>query len=91
MIGNQAEYSDETENDMADAASRAKASMQLMEIGVASSTMKNIVLPGISLALEICPNLGPKVFWVNIRTRGSQASICVRIFTQITIRAASPW
>jgi hypothetical protein len=46
MIGNQAEYSDETENDMADAASRAKASMQLMEIGVASSTMKNIVLPG---------------------------------------------
>jgi len=28
MIGNQAEYSDKTENDMADAASRAEASMQ---------------------------------------------------------------
>ena len=30
------------------------------------------------------PNIHPNVFWVNIRTRGSQASICVRIFTQFT-------
>jgi hypothetical protein len=30
------------------------------------------------------PNFHPNVFWVNIRTRGSQASICVRIFTQFT-------
>jgi hypothetical protein len=73
-----AQDSDKTENDMADAASRAEASMHLMEIGIASSIMKNVVLPAIRLALEICPNLGPNVFWVNIRTRGSQASICVR-------------
>ena len=33
IIENQAEYSDKTENDMADTASRAEASMQLMEIG----------------------------------------------------------
>ena len=26
----------------------------------------------------------PKRFWVNIRTRGSQASICVRMFVQFT-------
>ena len=58
--------------------------MQMMEIGIASYTMKNIVLPGISLALEICPNLGPNVFWVKIRTRGSQPRICVRIFAQFT-------
>ncbi len=69
---------------MADAASRAEASLQLMERGIASYTMKNVVLPGISLALEICPNLHPTVFWVNIRTRGSQPSICVRLFTQFT-------
>src|SRR5258708_7771969 len=50
IVGNQAEYSDKTENDLADAASRAGASMQMMEIGIASYTMKNIVLPGISLA-----------------------------------------
>ncbi len=30
------------------------------------------------------PNFHPNVFWVKIRTRGSQASICVRIFTQFT-------
>ena len=30
------------------------------------------------------PNIHPNVFWVNIRTRGSEASICVRIFTQFT-------
>jgi len=84
IVGNQAEYSDKTENDLADAASRAGASMQMMEIGIASYTMKNIVLPGISLALEICPNLGPNVFWVKIRTRGSQPRICVRIFAQFT-------
>jgi len=44
MIGNLAEYSDKTENDVADAASRAEASMQLMEIGIASYSMKNVVL-----------------------------------------------
>src|SRR5258708_38925247 len=89
IVGNQAEYSDKTENDLADAASRAGASMQMMEIGIASYTMKNIVLPGISLALEICPNLGPNVFWVKIRTRGSQPRICVRIFAQFTTRAVA--
>ncbi len=30
------------------------------------------------------PNFHPKNVWVKIRTRGSQASICVRIFTQFT-------
>jgi hypothetical protein len=30
------------------------------------------------------PNFHPNVFWVKIRTRGSQASNCVRIFTQFT-------
>ena len=35
------------------------------------------------------PNIHPNVFWVNIRTRGSQASICVRIFTQFTTSAGS--
>src|SRR5258708_15476658 len=79
IVGNQAEYSDKTENDLADAASRAGASMQMMEIGIASYTMKNIVLPGISLALEMCQNLGPNVFWVKIRTIGSQPRICVRM------------
>jgi len=44
MIGNLAEYSDKTENDVADAASRAEASMQLMEIGIAFYSMKNVVL-----------------------------------------------
>jgi hypothetical protein len=33
MIGNQAEYSDKTENGRADAASKAEASMQWMEMG----------------------------------------------------------
>lgn len=86
VIGFLAEYSDKAVNDMADAASRTEASMQLMEIEIASRSMKNVVLPEICLALEICPNLGPNVFWVNIRTRGSQASICVRIFAQFTNR-----
>jgi hypothetical protein len=85
IIGNQAEYSDKSANTMADAASRAEASLQLMEIGIASYTMKNVVLPAIRLALEICPNLHPTVFWMKIRTRGPQPSICVRIFTQFTI------
>jgi hypothetical protein len=44
---------------MADAASRAEASLQWMERGIASYTMKNVVLPGIRLALEICPNFHP--------------------------------
>src|SRR5258708_35604615 len=35
--------------------------------------------------MEIVSNIHPNVFWVNIRTRGSQASICVRIFTQFTV------
>ena len=30
------------------------------------------------------PNIHPNVFWVNIRTRGSQPSICVLTFTQFT-------
>jgi hypothetical protein len=59
IIGNQAEYSDKSANAMADAASRAEASLQLMEIGIASYTMKNTVLPEISLAVEICPNFHP--------------------------------
>jgi hypothetical protein len=83
-IGNQAESSDKAVNYMTDAASRAEASMQLMEIGIASLIMKNVVLPGIRLALEICPNLGAPVFWPKVRTRGSQPNICVRIFTQFT-------
>jgi hypothetical protein len=33
---------------------------------------------------EMNPNFHPNVFWVKIRSRGSQASICVRIFTQFT-------
>jgi hypothetical protein len=36
---------------MTDAASRAEASMQLMEIKIASHTMKNAVLPAIRLPL----------------------------------------
>jgi hypothetical protein len=84
IIGNQAEYSDKSANTMADAAPRAEASLQLMEVGIASYTMKNVVLPGIRLALEICPNFHPTVFWMKIRTRGPQPSICVRIFTQFT-------
>jgi hypothetical protein len=86
MVGNQAEASDKTENDMADAASRGEASMPLMERGTASRTMKHVILPGRSLALEICPNLAPNVNWVKLRTRWSQASICVRSFTQLTTR-----
>jgi hypothetical protein len=46
--------------------------------------MKNVVLPEIRLTLEICPNLGAPVFWPKVRTRGSQPSICVPIFTQFT-------
>ncbi len=84
VIGFLAEYSDKAVKDLANAASKAEASMQLMEIEIASHIMKNIVLPGISLALEICPNLRPTVFWMKIRTRGPQPSICVRIFTQFT-------
>src|SRR5260221_4554396 len=42
-----------------------------------------------SQEMEIVPNIHPNVFWVNIRTRGSQASICVRIFTQFTRRNMS--
>jgi hypothetical protein len=71
-------------NDVADAASRAEASMQLMEVQTASYRVKSILLPEISLNLEICPKFHPNVFGVNIRTRGSQASICVRNFTQFT-------
>jgi hypothetical protein len=84
IIGNQADYSDKSANTLADAASRAETSLQLMERGIASSTMKNVVLPGIRLALEMCPNFHPTVFWLKIRTRGPQPSICVRIFTQFT-------
>ena len=84
VIGFLAEYSDKAVKDLANAASKAEASMQLMEIEIASHIMKNIVLPGISLALEICPNLRPTVFWMKIRTRGPQTSICVRIFIQFT-------
>jgi hypothetical protein len=84
IIGNLAEYWDKSANAMADAASRAEASLQLMERGIASYTMKNIVLPEISLALEMCPNLHPTVFGMKIRTRSPRPSICVRIFTQFT-------
>jgi hypothetical protein len=84
MIGNRAESSDKAVNDVADAAPRAEASMQLMEIGIASHIMKNVVLPAIILTLEICPNLGANVFWPKVRTRGSQPSICVPIFSQFT-------
>jgi len=35
--------------------------------------------------MEICPNLHPRKFWVNIRTQGLSTLIFVRIFTQFTI------
>ena len=84
MIGFWAQDWDKGENDMADAASRAEAFMQLMEVVIASHAMKNDVLTKISLALEICPNLGPHVFGLKVRTRGSQPSICVRTFSLFT-------
>ena len=33
------------------------------------------------------PNFHPNVFWVKIRTKGSLARICVRIFTQFTSKS----
>lgn len=34
--------------------------------------------------MEIVPNLRPIVFWLNVRTRGPQPSICVPTFSQFT-------
>ena len=50
-----------------------KAPMQLMEIEIASRIMKNVVLPEIGLALEICPNLGPNVFLGEYSDKGVSA------------------
>jgi len=69
---------------MAGAAPRAETSMWLMEVRTASHTTKNTLLPGISLDLEIVPNLRPKKFWLKVRTRGSQPSTCVPTFSQFT-------
>ena len=35
--------------------------------------------------MEIVPNLRPIVFWLKVRTRGPQPSICVPTFSQFTI------
>src|SRR5258708_36631097 len=37
-----------------------------------------------SQEMEIVPNLRPIVFWLKVRTRGSQPSICVPTFSQFT-------
>jgi len=34
--------------------------------------------------MEIVPNLRPIVFWLKVRTRGPQPSICVPTFSQFT-------
>jgi hypothetical protein len=34
--------------------------------------------------MEIVPNLRPIVFWLKVRTRGPQPSICVLLFSQFT-------
>ena len=38
-----------------------------------------------SQEMEIVPNFRPIFFWLNVRTRGPQPSICVRTFSQFTI------
>ena len=55
-----------------------------MEVRTASHTTKNTLLPGISLDLEIVSNLRPKKIWLKVRTRGSQPSISVPIFSLFT-------
>jgi hypothetical protein len=35
--------------------------------------------------MEIVPNLRPIVFWLKVRTRGPQPSICVPTFSQFTM------
>jgi serine/threonine protein kinase len=37
--------------------------------------------------MEIVPNLRPIVFWLKVRTRGPQPSICVPTFSQFTSAA----
>src|SRR5947209_7325551 len=37
-----------------------------------------------SQIVEIASNLRPIIFWLNVRTRGPQPSICVRTFSQFT-------
>ena len=49
--------------------------------------VKNVLLPEVCLSLEICPNIGANVFWLKVRTRGPQPSICVPIFSQFTKNA----
>jgi len=38
--------------------------------------------------MEIVPNLRPIVFWLKVRTRGPQPSICVPTFSQFTSAGA---
>ena len=40
--------------------------------------------------MEIVPNLRPIVFWLKVRTRGPQPSICVPTFSQFT-RLSEPF
>jgi hypothetical protein len=53
----------------------------------ASHVMKHALISAMHVALEMVSNIGPHVFWLNVRPKGSQPRIYGRSFSQSTSSA----